>query len=138
MVLPDMDGKTHSLAEMRGKVVVVNFWATWCPPCREEMPSMQRVWELTREEGVVMLAVDVGETEETVFPFVAEHGIGFPILLDKDSAVTGRWPVLGLPTTFVIDPEGRMTYQAIGGRAWDSPPILEAIRGLRQPAEPKP
>ena len=80
--LVDLDGETHRLSDYHGKVVIVNFWATWCPPCREEMPSMQRAWELLKEEQVVMLAVDVGESEETVFAFLGLAPVEFPLLLD--------------------------------------------------------
>lgn len=128
--LLDLDGETHHLADYRGKVVIVNFWATWCPPCRAEMPSMQRAWEKLRNQGVVMLGIDVGEDEETVFQFLADYPVEFPLLLDRDSRVVDAWGVRGLPTTFVVDPEGRLVYRAVGGREWDSPDLLEAIRDL--------
>lgn len=128
--LEDADGNPHRLSDYRGKVVVINFWATWCPPCREEMPSMQRAWEAVKDEGIVLLAVNVGEDEDTIFAFTANYPVQFPLLMDKDSKVIGDWPVLGLPTTFVVDPRGRIAYRAIGGRAWDSPEILAPIRAL--------
>ena len=130
--LPDVDGEVHRLSAYRGKVVVVNFWATWCPPCREEMPSMQRAWEQLQREDVLMLAVNVGEDEDTVFQFTANYPVDFPLLLDLDSGVTKAWPVRGLPTTYVVDPRGRLVYRAIGGRAWDEPQLMEAIRGLKE------
>ncbi len=130
--LPDLDGEPHRLADYRGKVVIVNFWATWCPPCRAEMPSMQRAWERLREQGVVMLGIDVGEDEETVFQFLADYPVEFPLLLDRDSRVIEAWGVRGLPTTFVVDPEGRLVYRAVGGRQWDSPRLLKAVLALRQ------
>lgn len=129
--LADMDGARHRLSDYRGKVVIINFWATWCPPCREEMPSMQRAWGQLEREGVVMLAVNVGEDEDTIFTFTANYPVDFPLLLDSDSAVIQSWPVRGLPTTFVIDTKGAIVYRAIGGRAWDSPGILDTLRALR-------
>ena len=74
--LADLDGNTHQLADYRGRVVIVNFWATWCPPCREEMPSMQRAWEQIQSEGIVILAINVGETEDRVFTFTADYPLG--------------------------------------------------------------
>jgi peroxiredoxin len=128
--LPDIDGVVHRLSDYRGKVVIVNFWATWCPPCRREMPSMQRAWKRLRDEGVVFLAVNVGEDVDTIFTFTADYPADYPLLLDRDSRLIESWPVKGLPTSFVIDPGGRLAYRAIGGREWDSPVLLERIRGL--------
>ena len=129
--LVDVDGKRHRLSDYRGRVVIVNFWATWCPPCRAEMPSMQRAWEQIRDEGIVMLGIDVGEDEDTIFQFTANYPVDFPLLMDLDASVTGAWPVRGMPTTFVVDPEGRIAYRAIGAREWDEPEILEALRALK-------
>ena len=131
-VLSDLDGGIHRLSDYRGKVVIINFWATWCPPCREEMPSMQRAWEQLRGEGIGMLAINVGEDEDAVFQFTANYPVEFPLLLDQDSSVTAAWPVRGLPTTFVVDPGGRLVYRAIGGREWDDPGLLTRIRALQQ------
>jgi peroxiredoxin len=129
--LKDINGETHRLADYRGRVVIVNFWATWCPPCREELPSMQRAWEQIRDEGIAMLGVNVGENADTIFPFTAYYPVEFPLLMDLDSKVVEDWPVIGLPTTFVLDPEGRLVYRAIGGRRWDDPQLLEKVRGLK-------
>ena len=129
--LKDMDGRLHRLSDYRGQVVIVNFWATWCPPCREEMPSMQRAWEQLRKEGIVMLGINVGEDEDTIFAFTGSYPVDFPLLLDRDSSVIQRWSVMGLPTTFVVDPEGRLRYRAIGGRAWDDPKLLAPVRALK-------
>jgi peroxiredoxin len=130
--LTDLDGKPHRLSAYRGKIVLLNFWATWCPPCRKELPSMQRAYEKLRGERFAMLAVDVGEDEETVLPFTLSTGVEltFPILFDKSGETIKAWPVKGLPTTFVIDPEGRIVYRAVGGREWDDPKLLETIRSL--------
>ena len=136
--LRDLDGHLHSLEEHRGKVLIVNFWATWCPPCREEMPSMQRAWEAVKDEGILLLAVNVGESEDRIFTFTADYPVDFPLLLDSDGQATERWPVVGLPTTFVVDPEGRIAYRAIGGRAWDDPALLDQVRALRAPSGAKP
>jgi peroxiredoxin len=129
--LLDFEGETHHLSDYRGEPLIVNFWATWCPPCRAEMPSMQRAWEKIREEGIAMLAINVGENEDMIFPFTAEYPVEFPLLMDLDSKVTQQWKVRGLPTTIVVDPAGRMVYRAVGGREWDSDKILDLVRALK-------
>lgn len=129
--LLDIDGNVYRLSDSRGRVVIVNFWATWCPPCREEMPSMQRAWEQLRPEEVLMVGINVGEDEDTIFQFTADYPVDFPLLMDSDSSVTGKWPVRGLPTTFVVDPAGRLVYQAIGSREWDDPSLLALVRALK-------
>ncbi len=130
--LKDVDGNNYRFSDLKGKVVIVNFWATWCPPCRAEMPSMQRAWEQLREEGILMLAIDVGEDEDAIFEFTASYPVEFPILLDTESSVSESWEVKGLPTTFVIDQWGRKVYRAVGGREWDAPELLKKVRELKQ------
>ena len=131
--LPDLDGRIHRLEDYRGRPVIVNFWATWCPPCRRELPSMNRAWQTLEPAGVAMLAIDVGEDADTVFTFTADYPIEFPALLDRDGSEIEHWPVLGLPTTFVLDPEGRIVYRAVGGRDWDRPELLQKVLELRRP-----
>ena len=130
--LKDIDRKLHRLTESRGKVVLVNFWATWCPPCRREMPSMQRAWKQLKGENFEMYAVNVGEDEDTIFGFTFSTGVEltFPILLDRDAQVVKAWPVVALPTSFIVDTRGRIVYRAVGGREWDDPALLEKIREL--------
>jgi peroxiredoxin len=128
--LPDIDGEIHRLSDYRGRVVLLNFWATWCPPCREEMPAMQRTWEQLRDEDFVILAVNVGEDADQIFTFTGNYDVDFPLLMDQDSSVIRDWPIKGLPTSYVIDPAGRVAYRAIGGRAWDSEKVIEQLRGL--------
>lgn len=128
--LSDTDGNMHTLSDYHGKVVIVNFWTTWCPPCREEMPAMQRSWEIIQNENMVMLGINLGEDEDTIFEFTASYPVDFPLLMDLDSSVTTDWPVRGLPTTYIVDPEGNIAYRAIGGRAWDAKEILDRLRAL--------
>ncbi|HIE53784.1 MAG TPA: TlpA family protein disulfide reductase, partial [Chromatiaceae bacterium] len=131
--LTDIDGRIYRLSDYRGKVLIVNFWATWCPPCREEMPSMERAWQEIKDQQMVMIAINVGEDEDAVFQFTASYPVTFPLLLDQDSEVAGAWGVRGLPTTYVVDPQGRIVYRAIGGREWDDPELLQAVRALKNP-----
>lgn len=130
--LEDLDGKTQRLSDNRGKVVLVNFWATWCPPCRKELPSMQRLWEKLKGEAFAMHAIDTGETAEEILPFIFATGteLTFPILLDRDSKTLNQWPVIAIPTTFVVDKQGRIAYRSVGGREWDDPMLIEELRRL--------
>lgn len=131
LILRDMDGVKHDIRDYRGRPVIINFWATWCPPCRRELPSMNRAWKKLKEEGIVMLAVDVGEDEDTIFTFMADYPIDFSVLLDSEGKVSEAWPVRGLPTTFVLDGQGRLVYRAIGGREWDDDALLNKVRALK-------
>ena len=128
--LKDLDGKTHKLSDYKGRIVVVNFWATWCPPCRAEIPSMQRAWNILKEKNVMMLAVHVGGNEDKIWSFLTDFGIDFPVLIDGTSRVSRSWPMMGLPTSFIIDPQGRTALRAIGGREWDDPGLVKSILSL--------
>jgi thiol-disulfide isomerase/thioredoxin len=130
--LPGVDGKTYDLAALRGKVVLVNFWATWCPPCRREMPSMERLQKALAGEPFAVLAVDVGEDADTIEAFTSQldTALTFPILLDTRSRAMQAWKVAGLPTTYLVDKQGRIVASAIGGREFDHPEIVAAIRAL--------
>ena len=133
LALPDEEGKkTWRLSELRGKVVLVNFWATWCPPCRKELPSMERLWRQFKDAGLVVLGVNVGETGDEVFAFSngLDTPLTFPLLLDEESSVAQSWPVKGLPTTFLVDKQGRIAFGAIGGREFDSAAIVQQVREL--------
>ncbi|TDY02822.1 TlpA family protein disulfide reductase [Thiohalophilus thiocyanatoxydans] len=129
--LEDMDGKTYKLEDYKGQVVVVNFWASWCPPCREEMPSMERAWKQLQEEDIAMLAINVGEDADTIFTFTADYPVSFPLPMDQDSTVINEWPIQGLPTTFVLDKQGRIVYRVVGGREWDDPELIDMLIELQ-------
>ncbi|OJW77732.1 MAG: thioredoxin [Thiobacillus sp. 65-1402] len=130
--LKDIDGATHDLAKLRGKVVLINFWATWCPPCRREMPSMERLSQALKGEAFAVLAVDVGEDADTIHAFTSQldTALHFPILLDSTSRAMQAWKVAGLPTTFLVDKQGRIVASAIGGREFDHPDMVKAIRDV--------
>lgn len=119
--LDDLDQNPRSLDEFRGKVVAINFWATWCPPCREELPSMQRVFSEYEGQGFIILGVNVGEEWDVVAPFLDPLGLEFPILFDMDSGVLSQWAAYGLPTTYILDRDGNITHRIDGGRDWDNP-----------------
>jgi len=126
--LRDSDDKPVDLAQYKGRVVLVNFWATWCPPCRKEFPSLGRVKKLFKPAEFEVLAVNVGEDPDTVFSFAGNTE--FPVLFDRDSKAMAAWPVRGLPTTLLIDRQGRIAYRAVGGREFDDPEIVAAIKQL--------
>lgn len=140
--LPRIDGGTASLAELRGRPVVVNLWATWCPPCVREMPSLQRVYERYRDEGLEVLAVAVddvpgvrqpdGRIVGLVSRFVEEHGLTFPIAVDPSGNTERRFGTEYLPTTVLIDRQGRIRAREVGGRPWDEEPYIDMIESLMQ------
>lgn len=126
------DGKTYRLADYRGKVVVINFWATWCPPCRYEMPSLERAWTQLKNKDVVVLAINVGENADVIFEFTGTYPMSFPLPMDVDGTVIKQYPVTGLPTTYVINPDGMVTHRAVGSREWDDPQLMNALLKLRK------
>ena len=130
--LQDINGKTHRLADYRGKVVLVNFWATWCPPCRQEMPSIERLYLSMKGRPFEVLALDQGETLNNVFAYMGQLNPSptFPVLLDQHSEVAHAFGVMGIPTTYLIDKQGLIVRQAVGGRDYDSPAIRQVIEAL--------
>ena len=127
--LDSTDGSTVSLDDFKGKFVLLNFWATWCAPCREEMPSMSNLHGQLKSKGLEVVGVHVGPSLAGVKKFLNEVPVDFTILLDKDMSLSG-WGVRGLPTTFLINPEGKMIYSAVGEREWDSSEMVKFISGL--------
>ncbi len=132
LILKDIDGQHHDLVKLKGKIVLVNFWATWCPPCRREMPSMDRLARKLADENFVVLAVDIGEDTDTIHSFISqlESSPSFPILLDSHGKTMQTWKISGLPMTYLIDREGYLAYSAVGGREFDHPEIEQLVRTL--------
>jgi peroxiredoxin len=130
--LMDMDGEQHSLSDYRGQVIMLNFWATWCPPCRREIPSMESIFQDLGEQGFVVLAVNEFEEPDHVFAYMGQLSVipNFPILFDTDSKVAQLYGVKGLPTTLLIDKQGQIVYSAVGGRDFDHPEVRAIVRGL--------
>ncbi len=119
--LPDLDGRPVRLSDFRGKVVLLNFWATWCAPCLEEMPDMQALWEQRREEGFVILAVAADRgSRGPVAAFTRKLALTFPVLLDPDGDVRNRYEVAALPMSYLIGRDGRISGRVIGSKAWAS------------------
>ncbi len=130
--LPDLDGRELGLNELRGKVVLVNFWASWCTPCLEEMPSIQRLAERMSGRPFAVIGVNVAESGLRVGAMVERMGIRFPVLLDPDSAVFDEWGATVLPTTYVLDGEGRVRYVGRGPLEWDADEINDLLTGLME------
>ncbi len=129
--LKDLAGTSHDLSEWQGKVILLNFWATWCGPCRVEMPGMQRLWQKHREQGFVILAVSVDEgMEKRISTFVQRLQLTYPVLLDPESIVSDHYQVSGLPFSLLIDREGQLIAKVVGEREWDSPEASLLITSL--------
>jgi cytochrome c biogenesis protein CcmG, thiol:disulfide interchange protein DsbE len=127
--LVTLDGQTVTLSELRGKAVIVNFWASWCPPCKAEMPALDKVYSDYKDQDLVILAVNstVQDTREAAQAFITENNLSFPVLLDENGDATKAYRIQSLPTTFFIGPDGIITEVIVGG------PMAEAL--LRTRAE---
>lgn len=127
--LPDLEGKTRRLSDYRGKVVFLNFWATWCKPCKEEMPSMQILWENFKSEDFVILAVSMDRvtTKKDIPPFVENMKLTFPILTDSWGQTDKRYKLMGVPETYIIDQDGILREKIIGPRDWTLKDSMNSI-----------
>jgi peroxiredoxin len=135
--LVDLEGRAVRLSALRGKVVLVNVWTTWCPPCREEMPSMDRLYRALESEGFALLAVSQDDQGRAVVDaFVREVPVSFPVLLDPERQVGSAYGVWGYPETFVIDREGLIVERVIGPRDWDTPEQKQQLRDLMAGGRP--
>jgi thiol-disulfide isomerase/thioredoxin len=135
--IPDIDlaplkGAGKKLSDYRGKTLILNFWATWCPPCRAEMPSMQGLRDALLKEGVPfeILAVDVQEDAKTVGDFISANAYSFPVFLDVAGSLSSRFVGEGIPTSYVIDKEGKAVGFIVGSIEWDGKSALELFRLL--------
>jgi peroxiredoxin len=123
-------GETFRLREQRGKPVLINFWATWCAPCREEMPAMERLYRRFREQGFVLLAVSVDADPAVVGPFLDTHKLTFPVAIDARMDLANQYRVRALPSSFIVDRERYLAALALGPRAWDTRPAHALVEGL--------
>lgn len=123
-----LDGRRVRLSDFKGRVVVLNLWATWCAPCRVEMPSIENLYRRFRSEGLAVLAVslDKGDVQK-VRDFAAEYRLSFPVVIDADGEVESRYQTLTIPTTFVIDKHGRVAAKVDGAKNWQSDETFEAL-----------
>ena len=128
--LTALDGSVVDDAALTGKHWIVNFWATWCPPCIEEMPAMNAAREALDPASIGMLAVNVGESPKAIEAFLEEVPIDFPVLLGDGALTLPDWGASALPTTLVVDADGRVILEAVGPRDWDDPGLLERLAAL--------
>ncbi len=129
--LIDLEGKWRALSDFRGQVVLLNFWATWCGPCRVEMPSMEIVYQDLKEKGFEILAISSDPQGSVVTrPFVESKGLTFPILHDSDYRVSGTYGIRTLPMSYLIDRQGTLRHRIFGARDWNSPEARELIHTL--------
>ncbi|TKB63931.1 MAG: TlpA family protein disulfide reductase [Nitrospira sp.] len=130
--LVDLEGKQQSLSQYRGKVVLVNFWATWCKPCTTEMPAMQTTYDKLREKGFVVLAINELEDEAKVRDHIKQYGHTFPVLLDRDNKVANQFGVFGLPVSVFIDEKG-VVQEYIKGGLLTEQVILDIVARIQKP-----
>ena len=129
--LPSLTGGETALGSYRGKVVVLNFWATWCPPCVAEMPSLERLHRTLGPEGLAVVTVSTDADHDVLREFVTRHGLTLPVLLDPGGEVaSGAYRTTGFPETFVIDRAGALVSHTLGPAEWDSADALAHLRGL--------
>ena len=131
--LPGLDGQMVSLSDYRGKVVLVNVWATWCPPCVDEMPSLERLYRQIKNEKFELLAVSIDSTgRDAVEPFMKKHNLTFPALIDPQATIRIPYQTTGVPETFIIDKKGILVKKIIGPLDWSGPEVVRLIRALIQ------
>jgi len=128
--LPDLEGRMVRVSDFRGKVVFLNFWTTWCPSCRVEMPSMQRLYSRLKHKDFVMVSINLQESRDQVKGFFKEQGLTFIALLDKDGEVGARFGIRNIPTTYILDKQGRILGAAVGAREWDSKEAIALFEHL--------
>lgn len=131
------DGTVLRLEDLRGKVIFLNFWASWCPPCRAEARPLEAAWQTYRDQGVVFVGVNIQDQEEAARAFLEEFGITYPNGMDPGGKIAIDYGVWGLPETFFIDPEGRITYKHVGALGWPTitAKLDEALRGVMSASE---
>jgi len=130
LALEDLDGKAHRLDAYRGKVVLINFWATWCDPCREEMPSIDRLRASMQGKPFVVLAVNLAEPPSRIRSYLQKMPVGFTVLLDRDMAVAKAWKARILPATYIVGPTGKVRYSYVGELDWSQESIRRKILEL--------
>lgn len=129
--LQDLGGMQISLSDFKGKVVILNFWATWCAPCRREIPSLERLYQLRKDKGFEILAVSVDRASlSKVASFVANYQMSFPVLADQRGAVGQRYWAKAIPTSFLLDKKGVIRWKVVGTREWDDPFVLSKVDQL--------
>jgi thiol-disulfide isomerase/thioredoxin len=130
--LPLPDGTKVTLSQLKGRVVFLNFWATWCGPCRSEMPSMEAVYQRLKNKGFEVLAVNLGESKDKVSGFMNEYKLNFPSVLDERQVTGSQYNIRAIPTTYIIDRRGLIIARLVGSINWNTPKIIAAIEAVLQ------
>jgi peroxiredoxin len=130
--LSTTDGQQVALQQYRGKVVFLNFWATWCIPCREEMPALEQLHQTYQSQDLAILSIDLKESADQVKAFFQKHSLSFPALLDPNGSVFREYLVAGMPTTYLIGRDGTLLARGVGGRDWTRAEALQLIQELLQ------
>ena len=128
--LRDAQGKSFEVKSYQGRVTLINFWASWCPPCVEEIPSLNRLKQLMQEEPFQLISINYAESPQHIREFMDKVAVDFPVLVDPDGKLSGQWKVVAFPSTFVIGPDGRIHYGANAAIHWDAPEVVEQIKQL--------
>ena len=130
--LPDLQGRQHSLTDYRGNVVLVQFWATYCTPCRTEMPTMNRLIKKMRGKPFKIVTVNMAESSEQVRQFLQEVPVDFPVLMDSDGSTLNRWKVFAAPANFILDKRGKIIFTLYGAIEWDSDEMVGRLNALSE------
>jgi thiol-disulfide isomerase/thioredoxin len=132
LVLKDIDGEIWDIENARGRWVFVHFWASWCGPCRKEMPTIQAIYPRFDPSELQIVLINTAESEDIVFGFLAAVAPDITPLMDNDGLVTEQWQPRGLPATYLVDPHGKLQFLALGGRPWDTPDYLNFLRKITE------
>jgi thiol-disulfide isomerase/thioredoxin len=128
--LPDMQGKIHTLDEYKGNIVLVQFWATYCTPCRKEMPTMNKLLKKMQGKPFKIITINMAETHKEVSSFIQQVPVDFPVLLDSDGSTVGKWKVFAAPANFILDKNGNIIFTLYGAIDWDSETMVKKLTSL--------
>jgi thiol-disulfide isomerase/thioredoxin len=130
--LPDMQGKIHTLNDYKGNIVLVQFWATYCTPCRKEMPTMNNLIKKMQGKPFKIVSVNMAETRDEVASFIEQVPVDFPVLLDSDGSTVGKWKVFAAPANFILDKKGNIIFTLFGAIDWDSEDMIKKMTLLTE------
>mgnify|MGYP002079002422 CR=1 FL=1 len=139
--LPDLEGRMHTLKQYEGKGVLMNFWASWCAPCVEELPALQNLYTQLKDDGFTILAIGIDDDENALREFARQFSLSFPVLIDKSGTLSGKYRITGVPESFVVGRDGKLimlpdpadnmpVVKIVGPRKWDTPNVVSRLRQL--------